>query len=294
MKKSEKLCDEMELIDEQYIEEAEQAAGDCSPVRRRRIVLRRALIAAAVVAVVASVVVIAGEIHHDKTITTPDGKTVELDYSGTEDMLNGDNVDKYTDQSGNTYSFNKDGLNTSYATSLEKYKENYYRYQNGEYETVEEKTAVETASAELSSRYGKYFDSMQLINTTYAEGDGIWYVTFAQLIGEDDIIEGITCNASVLPDGTIGSSALVGVPDFEGIGDEQVKGITYDMISHDVENTLVAKYGDSLLSYDIERIWLRNENGRVVVAAAVRALFLSEEGKEIPEEWPLFTYELND
>ena len=66
------------------------------------------------------------------------------------------------------------------------------------------------------------------------------------------------------------------------------------MISHDVENTLVAKYGDSLLSYDIERIWLRNENGRVVVAAAVRALFLSEEGKEIPEEWPLFTYELND
>ena len=35
MKKSEKLCDEMELIDEKYIEEAEQAAGDCSPVRRR-------------------------------------------------------------------------------------------------------------------------------------------------------------------------------------------------------------------------------------------------------------------
>ncbi|MBR3991579.1 MAG: hypothetical protein IKI91_05535 [Clostridia bacterium] len=259
----------------------------------RRPAMKRVLIVAAVVAVVASVVVIAGEIHHDKTITTPDGKTVELDYSGTEDMLNGDNVDKYTDQSGNTYLFNKDDLNTSYATSLEKYKENYYRYQNGEYETVEEKTAVETASAELSSRYGKYFDSMQLINTTYAEGDGIWYVTFAQLIGEDDIIEGITCNASVLPDGTIESSALVGVPEFEGIGDEQVKGITFERIVNDIEQAFNERYGDTLVSYEIDRIWLKNDDGRVCVAVSATPEISMDDGSTRTEELPLFTYEIN-
>ncbi len=290
MKRPEKLRDMMELIDEKYIEEAEQAVRHGSPARKRGIVLRRVLVAAAVVAVVASVVVIAGEIHHDKTITTPDGKTVELDYSGTED----NNVDKYTDQSGNTYLFNKDDLNTSYATSLEKYKENYYRYQNGEYETVEEKTAVETASAELSSRYGKYFDSMQLINTTYVEGDGIWYVTFAQLIGEDDIIEGITCNASVLPDGTIGSSALVGVPEFEGIGDEQVKGITFERIVHDIEQAFNERYGDESVSMGIGRIWLKSDSDHVYVAVYASAEIPQDDGSTITDEWPLFTYELND
>ena len=259
----------------------------------RRPAMKRVLIVAAVVAVVASVVVIAGEIHHDKTITTPDGKTVELDYSGTEEMLNGDNVDKYTDQSGNTYSFNKDGLNTSYATSLEKYKENYYRYRNGEYETVEEKTAVETASAELSSRYGEYFDSMELVNTTYVEGDGIWYVTFAQLIGEDDIIEGITCNASVLPDGTIESSALVGVPEFEGIGDEQVKGITFERIVNDIEQAFNERYGDTLVSYEIDRIWLKNDDGRVCVAVSATPEISMDDGSTRADEWPLFTYEIN-
>ena len=135
---------------------------------------------------------------------------------------------------------------------------------------------------------------MQLINTTYAEGDGIWYVTFAQLIGEDDIIEGITCNASVLPDGTIESSALVGVPEFEGIGDEQVKGITFERIVNDIEQAFNERYGDTLVSYEIDRIWLKNDDGRVCVAVSATPEISMDDGSTRADEWPLFTYELND
>ncbi len=77
MKKSEKLCDEMELIDEKFIEEAEQAAGDCSPVRRRRIVLRRALVAAAVAAVVGATAFMIPAMMRGKDTTPPTGTPVQ-------------------------------------------------------------------------------------------------------------------------------------------------------------------------------------------------------------------------
>ena len=77
MKKSEKLCDEMELIDEQFIEEAEQAAGDCSPVRGRRIVLRRALIAAAVAAVVGATAFMIPALIKGRGTTPPAGIPIE-------------------------------------------------------------------------------------------------------------------------------------------------------------------------------------------------------------------------
>ena len=49
MKRPEKLHDVMmELIDEKYIEEAEQAVRHDSPSKKRRIVLRRVLVAAVV------------------------------------------------------------------------------------------------------------------------------------------------------------------------------------------------------------------------------------------------------
>ena len=89
MKKSEKLCDEMELIDEQFIEEAEQAAGDCSPVRGRRIVLRRALIAAAVAAVVGATAFMIPALIKGRGTTPPAGIPIESESEtdfGTEPL----------------------------------------------------------------------------------------------------------------------------------------------------------------------------------------------------------------
>ena len=89
MKKSEKLCDEMGLIDEKYIEEAEQAAGDCSPVRRRGIVLRRTLIAAAVAAVVGATAFMIPAMIKGRGTTPPAGIPIESESEtefGTEPL----------------------------------------------------------------------------------------------------------------------------------------------------------------------------------------------------------------
>lgn len=235
----------------------------------------------------------ADDVRHDKTVTTPEGETLPLDYAGTEDMLNGDVVDKYTDQDGNTYSYNKDGKNTSYALNLDAYREKYYKYIDGEFDSIEEEKAVEIASAELESRYGEYFDDMSLIHVYQSEDDGSWHVYFAELLGEGDFIEGISCNAQVLADGTVAHSAIGGIPDFEGIGDEQVEGITFDRIAGDFEEELNEKYGDKFISFDIDKIKLRNEHGRVVVVAFAWSRFwLNETQTDYGEE--MITYELND
>lgn len=267
---------------------------------KKRIIIALSVVALLVIALTLTLVMShhgrlsASTRHYDKTITAPDGKTVELEFSETEDMQNGKIAEKYLDPEGNTYYFNEDGMNTSYSVDQGKRSANVSLYRDEGRVPMDEESALEIAYADLLEKYGEYFKDMTLVNAFVSDFDGSWNIHYAQLLGEGDFIEGIACQETILVDGTIGSSALVGVPEFEGIGDEQVEGITYDMISRDVENTSIAKYGESYLSYDIGRIWLRNENGRVVVAAIAHASFLSEEGKEIVEELPLFTYELND
>lgn len=231
---------------------------------------------------------------HDKTVTTPEGETIELDYSGTEDLLNGNAVDKYTDQDGNTYSFDKDGKNTAFTATLDSYRDVLYRYQNGEFESVEEERAVEIASDELSSRFPDYFPSMSLVRTRYAEDDGSWLVIYAELLGEGDFIKGISCNATIRADGSVDQAVLAGTREFEGIGDEQVEGITYERIVNDVESSFKDNFGDKLVSYEIMGVSLKIVDGRVVVAATAMPEVLQDDGSTRAEEWPPFTYELND
>ena len=274
MKRPEKLRDVMvELIDEKYIEEAEQAVRHDSPSKKRRIVLRRVLVAAVIVAVVASVVVIAGEIRHDKTYVSPEGETVELDFQGTEDMPNGSFVEKYTDQEGNKYSFDEEGSNTFYIMSPEKYKEHLYRYQNGEYDSIEEKKADEIAAAALSAKYGEYFDDMILINADFDENEGSWRLYYAQMLGEGGFIEGINCFAEILDDGSIGYLGLHGVPEFVGIGDDQLKEITLEGIIEDIEQRLKYNHRDAFVSFEIDRIRLRTQNGYYWVNVSVLPTF---------------------
>ena len=278
MKQSEKLCDEIELIDEKFIEEAEQAVRHDSPSRKRRIVLRRVLVAAVIIAAVGVIgtivaAAVANEIHHDKTYVSPEGETVELDFQGTEDMPNGSFVEKYSDQEGNKYSFDEEDRNTFYIMSPEKYKEHLYRYQNGEYDSIEEEKADEIASAALSSKYGEYFDDMILVDADFDENEGSWRLYYAQMLGEGGFIEGINCFAEILADGSIGYLGLHGVPEFVGIGDDQLKEITLESIIEDIEQSLKYNYRDAFVSFEIDRIRLRTQNGYYWVNVCILPTF---------------------
>ncbi len=77
MKRPEKLRDVMELIDEKYIEEAEQAVRHDSPSKKRRIVLRRVLIAAAVAAVVGATAFMIPAMIKGRGTTPPAGTSVQ-------------------------------------------------------------------------------------------------------------------------------------------------------------------------------------------------------------------------
>lgn len=236
----------------------------------------------------------ATEAHHDKTITSPEGKTANLDYSTTEDVGDGTTLEKYTDQEGNTYSYNKNGEFSGYLADDESYKDIYYRYINGEIDTVDEETAIAIASNVLSEMYGDYFYRMTLSEVTFREFDGSWRVAYAEMLGEGDFIEGIRCSAEIRADGSIDSTHLRGEELYADIGDKQLEGITYERIKTDIETAFSNRYGNKLDSYKISKIGLMPQDGHIVVYAGAWPRVCRDDGSVDYDEWPLFTYELND
>ncbi len=161
-------------------------------------------------------------------------------------------------------------------------------FNKGKTSSIGEKEAERIASESLSKEYGEYFPLMTHVNTVYHDYDGSYTVRFAQLLGKDGFVEGIGCNATVLPNGKVDAMHLVGASRLSDFDESLLDGMSREYVVATIEQQIRESFKGELPEYTLSPISLLKIDGEFVVRTAAMVKVVYPDGMEIWQDGPEF------
>lgn len=204
-------------------------------------------------------------------------KPIPLKYSESKIRPSGIKQDIYLDAGKNEYTFASDGNIASYAisdetfiNSIREYTGDYKDTGKGKVSTLTEEIAIEIAEKTARETFGDKFDLVKFDSSLYDDNDGSYFVYFTQKLGDSGFIEGLYCDVSILPDGTVNYCSMGNYDELINFDTALLDGITKDGVYADLEEKTREMYGDKLVDFEIsDNIRLFNENGTYYFSVCV-------------------------
>ena len=189
------------------------------------------------------------------------GKTVTVKYVETCEWLGNDTLDYYEDEKGNSYTFAEDGTLLSYIGESELEGFSFALYADkGIAPDITEGEAVKVAENVGREVFGEAFDKVKLESVSYK--DGVYDVEFHQRLGADGSLLGLSCNVSVLANGTPYFYTMGGLASLRDLDESKYENITKEKL----EEIAVEQYGvDAEHFPDEDYIQICKKDGKIVL-----------------------------